>query len=76
MALYDRNCPSCGIVISQMQTPIWQSGGFPCPACGRRLRTSLGDLKFTWVVTLLIAMGACFYFGLQGATAIVISLVA
>jgi hypothetical protein len=76
MARYDRKCPSCGKIISQEQVPIWQSGGFPCPACGRRLRTSLGDLKVSWAITLFVSMAGCFYFGLQGYTALVAALIA
>jgi hypothetical protein len=76
MALYDRKCPACGRIISQAQVPIWQSGGFPCPACGRQLRTSLGDLKVTWAITLCASMAGCFYFGLQGYTALVTALIA
>jgi predicted RNA-binding Zn-ribbon protein involved in translation (DUF1610 family) len=76
MALYDRKCPSCGAVIPQKQTPIWQSQGFPCPVCGRLLRTSLGDLKLSWAVTLAISLGGCLYFGLRGSTALLVSLIA
>ena len=76
MALYDRKCPSCGVVISQSQTPIWDAKGFPCPACGRLLRTSRQSLKLTWAITLAISIGVSFYFGLRGLTAIIISVVA
>ena len=76
MALYDRKCPSCGEVIPQIQTPIWESSGFPCPACGRALKSSTLPIKLTLPITLTIAMSLCFYFGLRGPTAILISLVA
>lgn len=75
MALYDRKCPACGAVISQTQTPIWDAKGFPCPACGRLLRTSRSSLKLTWAVTLAISISGCFYLGLRGPVGIAVSLV-
>ena len=75
MALYDRKCPACDAVIPQVQTPIWQSRGFPCPACGRRLRTPLGDLKLSWAVTLALSIGVCLYFRLRTSSAVLLSLV-
>src|ERR1700687_5336896 len=74
--LYDRKCPACGGVITQTQTPIWDAKGFPCPVCGRLLRTSRLSLKLTWAITLAISTSATFYFGLRGLRAIALSLLA
>lgn len=76
MALYDRKCPSCGEVIRQIETPIWEAGGFPCPACGRTLKSSILSVKVTLPITFGISVSACYCFGLRGSTAGLISLVA
>jgi len=75
MSFYDRKCPACGNVISPPEVPESQPNGFLCPFCGRRLKTSLVNLRLSWSVTLIIAISLCFYFGLRGVTAIAISLV-
>jgi hypothetical protein len=74
MALYDRKCPFCGVVIPQTQTPIWDAEGFPCPTCGRWLRTSRSPLKLAWVIALAVAIAASYFLGLRARRAIVISL--
>ena len=66
MALYDRNCPSCGRAISKLQTPIREAGGFPCPYCGQKLKSSIISPKLTLPITLGLAIGLCFLFGLHG----------
>ena len=76
MAIYDRRCPSCGKVIRQSETPIWESGGFPCPACGRALKSAVLPAKLTLPVTFGISMAGCYFFGLRGSTALLISLIA
>jgi hypothetical protein len=63
-------------IVSQNQTPIWDSKGFPCPTCGRLLRSSRVSLKLTWTITLAVSIGGSLYIGLQGLKAIVISLIA
>jgi hypothetical protein len=75
LSRYDRNCPSCGKMMSPMQIPIWQSGGFPCPGCGRLLRSSVPSLKLAWLITLFITIGICFFFRLSSPTAIAILLI-
>ena len=75
MALYDKNCPNCGSVIRESQTPIWDAKGFPCPACGQQLRTARVSLKLTWAITLPISVGVCLLLGLQGLSAILYSVV-
>jgi hypothetical protein len=56
--------------------PLGKAGGFPCPACDQIIRTSLGDLKLTWVVTLLLSCGTCVIFGYRSLTALFLALVA
>ncbi len=70
LSRYDRKCPSCGKIISPVQSPIWESGGFPCPGCGRLLRTNTVSLKWAWVITLFFTIGTCSLFGLRSPTAI------
>jgi hypothetical protein len=75
MTRYDEPCPSCGEMISPGHMPIWQGGGFPCPTCGRLLRTNTASLKWAWIITLFLAIGACFLFGFRSRTAIGILLI-
>lgn len=76
MALYDRNCPACGNVVSQRQVPVWESGGWPCPSCGKLLRSTPTPLKLTWLITIPLSIGICFYFGLRDSTLILVALIA
>jgi hypothetical protein len=55
---------------------MWESDGWPCPRCGRLLRTAHMSLKLTWAITLVISTGMCLYFGLRGSAAVVVSLIA
>jgi hypothetical protein len=66
MAILDRTCPYCGAAVHQGETPIWDANGFPCPACGQRLRTRRRSLKLTWAITLPCAVGLSLLFGLRG----------
>ena len=77
MALYDNKCPSCDEVIPQRKVPARQSGstGFPCPACGRRLRTSRLPLSLTLPATFAVSTALTYYFGLRHATAVIVSIV-
>ena len=75
MTRYDEPCPSCGEMISPGQIPIWQGGGFRCPACGRLLRTNTASLKWAWLITLFLSIGVCFLLGLGSKTAIGILLI-
>ena len=70
MALYERPCPSCGVIISQMQSPVWNAKGFRCPKCGMLLRSSLGDLRLSWIMTLTISAAICLRVGISGLKAI------
>ena len=70
MSRYDRECPAC-CMISPRQIPIWESGGFSCPGCGQLLRSNASRLKWAWVLTLFLTIGACFLFGVRSAIAIV-----
>jgi hypothetical protein len=71
MSRYDRECPACGGMISPSQIPIWESREFPCPRCGQLLRSNTSHLKWAWVLTLFLTIGACFLFGVRSSTAIV-----
>jgi predicted RNA-binding Zn-ribbon protein involved in translation (DUF1610 family) len=75
MTRYDEPCPSCGEMLSPGQTPIWQGGGFRCPACGRLLRTNTASLKWAWLITLFLSIGVCLLFGFRSRTAIGILLI-
>jgi len=71
MSRYDRECPACGRMISPRQTPLWESGGFPCPGCSQLLRTNTSSLKWAWVLTLFLTIDAGFFWGARGSIAIV-----
>lgn len=75
MTRYDEPCPSCGEMISPGQISTWQGGGFRCPACGRLLRTNTASLKWAWLITLFLSIGACLLFGIRSGTAIGILLI-
>jgi hypothetical protein len=66
MAIFDRTCPYCGAVVHQAESPIWDAKGFPCPACGQRLRSRRRSLKLTWAITLPCAVVLSLLFGLRG----------
>jgi predicted RNA-binding Zn-ribbon protein involved in translation (DUF1610 family) len=76
MTVYDRSCRSCRKVISPAQIPIWEGKGFPCPACGRTLKTRMLPIKFTFPITFTLAITLCLGLGLRGPIAVLISLVA
>jgi len=63
---HSRQCPTCGRLISPTEIPTWESGGFPCPGCGRRLQTSVALLKLTVPCGLAMAFGLSFYLGFRG----------
>lgn len=76
MAVYDRRCPSCRGVISPTQIPVWEGKGFPCPVCGRTLKTFTLPIKFTLPITFTLAVTLCLCLGLRGLIAFLSSLVA
>ena len=76
MALYDRKCPGCGEIVPQRKVAPWQPNGFPCPACGRQLRTARVPARLTVPVTLATSIGLSFSLGLKGLTAIAVSTLA
>jgi hypothetical protein len=76
MALYHRKCPSCGGSISPTVVPTWESGGFPCPVCGRLLHTSVAILKIAVPLAFAFSATLFFYFGFRGLTAILAALAA
>lgn len=76
MALYDRKCPACGATVSRIQVPKQEPGGWPCPACGQRLRSARVSIKPAWVISLAISAGACLFFKLSGSTSVVVILIA
>jgi hypothetical protein len=76
MALYDKSCPSCGRVLSKKQTPIREAGGFPCPYCGQKLKSSVLSPKLTLPVTFISSTSLCLWFGLRGTTAIITAVIA
>jgi hypothetical protein len=78
VALYDNLCPSCGEVIPARVVPARQSGatGFPCPACGRKLRTARVPITLTLPITIAISLFSCYSFGLRGFTAVAVFVLA
>lgn len=70
MSRYDRECPACGKVISPLQVPLRESGGFPCPGCSQLLRSNTSSLKWAWVLTLFLIISTGTLFGIRSSIAI------
>src|SRR5690242_8872279 len=70
MSRYDRKCPACGKVISPLQIPLRESGGFPCPGCSQSLRSNTSALKWAWVLTLFLIISTGFLLGIRSSIAI------
>ena len=71
MSRYERQCPACGKMISPRQIPLWESGGFPCPACSQLLRSNTSSLKWAWAVALFLVIDTGFLLGARSSIAIV-----
>lgn len=75
MSRYDRECPACGKMISPSQIPLWETGGFPCPACSQLLRSNTSSLKWAWALTLFLIIDTGSLFGGRSPIAIVVLLI-
>ena len=69
-----RKCPSCGTLIHPNQVPLWESNGFPCPACGACLRSSLHNLAGVWAISLLASAIGVYALTLRGWTFCLVAL--
>jgi hypothetical protein len=60
---YSLPCPNCDAIIGPTQVPFESSGtpiGFPCPACGARLRVVVLHKGMIWIASI-IGSGVIFY---------------
>ena len=69
-----RECPSCKSLIFPDEVPATEKWGFPCPYCGQLLKTSLANLKLSWIMAIAILVAVSLYFGLRSPTALLLLL--
>jgi hypothetical protein len=75
MSRYDRKCPACDTNVSPNRVPLREGDGFPCPACGRKLKSTV-PIPGTAVLPVIIAiLLAWTVFGLRASIAIALLLV-
>jgi len=67
-----RECPSCKSLIFPDEVPATEQWGFPCPYCGQLLKTSLANLKLSWIMAFGILVAVSLYFGFRSSTALLL----
>jgi predicted RNA-binding Zn-ribbon protein involved in translation (DUF1610 family) len=62
---YLKKCPACGVAFHPSQLPTF-APSFPCPNCGVELKYATQHKLIIAVLSVLVAAGLPFIFGLKG----------
>jgi len=62
---YLTKCPACGVAFQPSQVPTFATS-FPCPNCGVELKYAAQHRVIIAVLSVLVAAGLPFIFGLKG----------
>jgi len=76
MSRYVRKCPSCGTNIHPSQIPWSEGEGFPCPACGLKLKSTVYIPPRFILFEIPVVLLVCISLGARTSTTIAALLLA